>query len=208
MTNLVILVMVARSTSLAEIGAFAVAFTLYQFVLALSRPLNTDPLVVRFSAAAPEDHRRAAVGAVSGALGLGLLILPVGAVTWVVVGGGTGAAVLGLAAVAPALFLQDAWRFVFVSAGTPAKAMVNDLAMLVSLVLFGVVASEIGTGRAVDFVVAWGMAALVGVVVGAVESSLRPRISAGISWWRETGNLGSRMLGENVLAMGAYSLTL
>lgn len=207
-TNLVLLVMVARSTSLAEIGAFTVAFTVYQFVLAVSRPLNTDPLIVRFSAAAQEGHHRAAAGAAGGALCLGLLIVPVGLLAWATVGGSPGRALLALAVFAPALFLQDAWRFVFVSAGTPRRALENDVAMLVSLLVFGVMAANVTPPRAVTFVIAWGAAALVGVVVGAVQTTLRPRLAAGRAWWRETGSLGSRMLGENVLAMGAYSLTL
>ena len=207
-TNLVLLVLVARAAPLPDIGAFAVAFTIYQFVLALSRPLNTDPLVVRFSAAGADDHRRAAFGAVSGALCLGIALFPFGLAASAVLGGPTGGALLALGGFAPALFVQDAWRFVFIGAGVPRRALTNDVVMLVTLLGAGVFVTLWGQGRAVEFVVAWGIAASAGTVVGLFQTSIRPRMRAGISWWRETGSLGSRMLGENVLAMGAYSLTL
>lgn len=204
LTSLVVLVVVARTSELAEIGAFALAFSLYQLLLAATRPLNTDPLLVQFAASTAERQRLAGPAAAGGALCLGLLVAPAGVATWLVVGGSPGRAVLALALTSPVFLVQDAWRLLFVTMGAPAKALVNDAVALAAVVPAVWVAHRLlGTGVEAS-VLGWAGAVAVAVAVGAAQARMVPSLRRGLAWWRRTGHLGSRMLGENVAFMGAY----
>src|SRR5690348_6206013 len=65
-TNLVLSVLAARNLSVEGFGAFAVAFTVYSFLISGGRALISRPLTVRYTSGGPEHFRtasRAATGA-------------------------------------------------------------------------------------------------------------------------------------------------
>ncbi len=207
LTSLTLLVTITRQAGLREVGVFAVCFTLYQLLLVINRPLNCDPLVVGYSAR-PEYQQRVASGAATGAaIWLGLLAAPLGVAVRLLSHGSTGSAIFTLLFFAPAFFLQDTWRFVFLTAGTPAKALVNDSIMLCGVVIStGITSSQEASQSATVFVIAWGVSASAGAVAGTLQMSLRPQFRRGRAWLTQA--VGRRMLGENVLAMGAFALSL
>ena len=66
-TNLALSVLVARSLSVDGFGAFAVAFTVYSFLIGASRSLIGQPLVVRFASRSDVVFRSAAQSAAGAA---------------------------------------------------------------------------------------------------------------------------------------------
>src|SRR6201999_535110 len=105
-------------------------------LLTMSRGVATDPLTVRFSdGAASRTALRAAISRSSGtavavggaggglAAGIGLLV-----------GGDLGRGFLALGVVAPALLLQDAWRYAALCWGSPRQALLTDTVWGIALV--------------------------------------------------------------------------
>ncbi|MFI8420796.1 hypothetical protein [Streptomyces sp. NPDC085479] len=204
LTNFAVGVYVARSLGLAAFGVFSLAWVTYGVVLAVSRGLATDPLVVRFSGV-PDGAWRAATARSTGtALGVGAAVGAVCLVAGLLVGGRVGTAFACLGVVLPALLLQDAWRFSFFAAGTGRKAFANDLLGGVALVPAMVLAA--GVGSVAAFVLAWGAAAAVAAGYGRLQSGIRPRPGAARRWIREQRDLGYRYLAENAGVAGAGQL--
>lgn len=200
--------LVSREAALPEIGAFAIAFSCYQLLLAVGRPLNSDPLAIRFSASSTTDQRDPAATATGGALVLGTAVLPLGVVAALAVGGGTGRAILVCALFAPLFLLLDTWRYVFFTRGRPAFAFVGDTAVLIVLVPVAIIFMGLVGNSGAAFVAAWGTASGLGVVTCVAMGPLRPRVGAAVAWWRGMAHLGRHMLGENLLAMGSYLAAL
>jgi O-antigen/teichoic acid export membrane protein len=77
-----------------------------------------------------------------------------------------------------------------------------------ALVLVPALGIAVVTGHADVFwlTLAWGGAALVAAVVGAVQARLVPRPLATASWLRRHHGLAFRYLGENLTESGAYQL--
>lgn len=200
--------LVSREAALPEIGAFAIAFAFYQLVLALSRPLNTDPLTIRFSASASEEQRGPAASATGGAALFGLIVVPVGVVAGLAVGGGTGQALLACALFAPAFLVQDAWRYVFITHARPARAFATDFAVLIAVVPVALLFQYLLGSSGAAFIAAFGAATAIGAIGCLGYSRLWPRLAAAARWWRKTGRMSRYMLGENLLSMGTYLAAL
>ena len=173
---------IARVVSPSEYGAFALAFSVYSLVIALTQGVCGQVLVIRYSAApgARQTWAGAAAGGVAllvGALA-GLITLAIALFTGMPLRG----VLLAVAVLLPALTLQDTWRTAFVSRGTPAAAFVNDLVWTVLQAVGVVVLLLVHTDRAVPFVLAWAGAALVAAVLGARQNHRVPTFATARPW--------------------------
>jgi O-antigen/teichoic acid export membrane protein len=197
-TNFVLGVVVARSVSAEDFGAFSLAFAVYMLLLGLTRSSSTEPLLVRFTK--PNDSWTRGVGAAAGAAAVIGVIAGIGCLlAGLVLGEGLGSALIGLGITLPGLMVQDAWRYAFFAQGRAVQAFVNDLVWSIALVLtMGPVLAQ-GTSSVSWYVVAWGAAATVGAVAGLVQARLFPRPDRALSWWREQSDL----LREYVAQFGA-----
>ncbi|WP_207401260.1 hypothetical protein, partial [Actinomadura roseirufa] len=185
LANVALTVVVARSVGPAGLGAFGVASAVYLLAVGLSRALSSEPFLVRFSAAAGRDAaevRRASADsagmALVGGVVVGALVLVAVLVTVLVsapvTGGAVEAALLPLAVFLPGLLLKDAWRFVFIAADLPWRAVLNDAVWAAGqIVAVGWVLArphpDVGA-----FVAAWGAAATVAAGFGVVQSRCPP----------------------------------
>lgn len=199
---------VTHSASLAGIGAFAVAFTAYQVLMAVNRPLNTDPLTVGFAASDAARQRPAASAATGGALLLGVIVGLACGAAGLLLGGTTGPVLIAFAFGVPAFMVQDAWRCVFFTGGRPARAFLNDAVVLAALGPACLLASRIAPHSAAGLVAAWAAATTAGALLGGLQARARPAVEKALGWWRTTVHLGGRMLGENVVAIGGSSAGL
>ncbi|MEJ7764314.1 MAG: hypothetical protein WKF86_02355 [Acidimicrobiales bacterium] len=199
---------VTHAVDLPGIGAFAIAFTAYQLLMAVNRPLNTDPLTVGFAASDLTTQRPAAAAATGGALVLGV-VAALGSVGagWIL-GGTIGPVLVAFGLCIPPFLVQDAWRCVFATYGRPMHSCVNDAVVLAALAPACWVATKIAPDSAAGLVAAWGAATAIGAVLGGFQAGARPAVDEAFRWWRATLHLGGRMLGENVLALAAYSFGL
>ncbi|WP_214401531.1 hypothetical protein [Pseudonocardia lacus] len=206
LTNFAVGVTVARSLGAEQFGIFSLAWVTFGVVLNVSRGLATDPLTVRFSAVPTRTWRDGAVRATGTALLTGLTTGAAALLAGVALGGPFGGALVTLGIALPALLLQDAWRFAFFAAGAGRKACVNDLAMAVALVPAMLLATRAGTIEA--FLLAWGGAAAVAALFGALQMHALPRLGGSRSWLVQQRDLGVRYLVENVSNSGGAQIRM
>jgi O-antigen/teichoic acid export membrane protein len=207
-TNLLLSLLVARSLTVDGFGAFAVAFTIYSFLIGAGRALISQPLIVRYTAKPPEEFHeasRAATGAAT-VLGLGSGAVTVGA--GFVIGGAVGASLLAIGFLLPGLLLQDMWRVVFVAEGRPAAAFVNDV--IWGVVQFAAVGAFIWQDEksAPAMLVGWGGAALVAAVIGGFQFRGHPRIRASFAWLGQQRDLLGYYGASFLSVMGANQVAL
>jgi len=206
LTNFAVGLAVARALGAVDFGIFALAWATFSAALNFSRGLGSDPLVVRFSGAAPAQWRSALTEATGTAavvgVGSGLLSVAVGAL----LGGPIGAAFVALGLVLPFLLLQDAWRFGFFAAGRGQQAFLNDLICAVALVPALLIATQ--HSSVVGCVLAWGAATAVAAVAGCLQARTVPRPLRVGRWLRAHRDLGARYVVENVSNSGSGQIRM
>ena len=119
-----------------------------------------------------------------------------------------GHAVMAFALGAAEILLQDAWRCVFLTAGRPAQALVNDALVLVAMPPCCLLALRVAPRSATALVAAWCLATATGAFAGIWQTKVWPSITRGLRWWQATMHFGAKVLGENLIANFAYALGL
>ncbi|MEU3657480.1 hypothetical protein AB0E67_32860 [Streptomyces sp. NPDC032161] len=197
----------AHSLAPGEFGAFALAFAVYLLLLGVSRALCTEPLAVRYTAREQDVFDAGVRRAVGSVTVLSLLLGGVCLAAGLLIGGSPGGALVALGVVAPALLVQDAWRYVFFASGRVRSAVLNDFVwVLVQVGLFGLMAGGALPRSGPIMIVAWGVGAGLGAVLGLRQSRLVPAWSSLSGWLREHSDLGGRFTGEFIAAAGAVHL--
>jgi O-antigen/teichoic acid export membrane protein len=204
-TNFLATILVARSVGATAFGAFSIALAVYVLAVGVSRSLVAHPLMVRMSA---QPARSADAAAASGAaLVIGGVLAVAGAGAGLAIGGLTGQSVAVLALCLPALLLQDAWRFVFLTFGQPRRAVVNDVIWGVAqLGLVGALVAAGGPG-VVALTAAWGASAIVAAVAGVLQARVVPAVRQAGRYVRRHVDLGGRFALEFLVQSGAGQLT-
>ncbi|MGY2078781.1 hypothetical protein [Modestobacter sp. SYSU DS0657] len=207
-TNLVLSLLVARSLSADGFGAFAVAFTIYSFLIGAGRALISQPLVVRYTSASSDEFHQASRSATGAATLLGLASGVVTGVSGLLLGGAVGASLVAIGVLLPGLLLQDMWRAVFVADGRPSAAFVNDL-------VWGVVQfAAVGIFLVLDqrsapaMLVGWGGAALVAAVLGGFQFRGHPQVRSSIAWLIRQRDLLGYYAASFLSVMGANQITM
>jgi len=206
LTNLLVVLTVARSLGAREFGIFSLAYATYGFSLNVSRGVATDPLVVRFSGVAREAWRDATRGASGTAATVGCVIGAACALVGLALSGALGGALVALGFLLPGLMLQDSWRYAFFAAGDGRKSFVNDLVW--GLALVPLVALAAHQNGVTWFVVAWGGAGCLAALVGAFQAGILPRLSGTWTWLSQQRELGARYLAENLSMSSATALRI
>jgi len=206
-TNFAVGLILARSLSIEDFGAFSLAFFIYAFAISLARAYPLDPLLIRYSVASPEKWRRGAAAAVGTSTGVACVaaigLIAVG----VLVGGPMGAALLALGATLPGLLTQDAWRVAFFAAGRARSAFINDVVWALFLVPAFALAGLAGASL-FAIMLAWGLAASIAALFGVAQTRVVPRPDHALAWWREHDDLAARFLLETGLRTGLGQLVM
>ena len=208
LSNLLLSVLVARAVGAEDFGAFTVSFAVYSVIVLLSRALLGQPLGIRY-ADADERGARAAAGASTGAAAVtGILVAALVCGVALAIGGELGAVLMVMAAFLPGLLVQDVWRLAFFAQGRPQLAALIDglwsvlLAAGVALLVLG------GVHHAAPYVLAWGAAATLAAVVGALRGRAAPQVSGAWAWVRSHWTMTRFLLFEQLLTQGAYQGSL
>lgn len=201
LTNFAVSLLVARQVGIEQLGVFSLVFTTYLLALGVSRSLNSDPLLVRYSAADAPTWRQGTALTGGGAIGLGVVLGAACALAGAVVGGVLGGALVVLGLGLPGLLLQDAWRFAFIAAGRSFHAFLNDVVWAVALLPGFWFLLATGRRSVIAFELAWAGGATLAAMVGIVQARLLPWPLNPLGWWRRHRDLNLRYLGE-FLAIG------
>jgi O-antigen/teichoic acid export membrane protein len=201
-TNFLTGMFAARTLGPEGFGYFSLLWTSYAVLLTMSRGLATDPLMVRFSDGAAGRHLvKDAIARSTGlAVAFGTLVGALAVTGGALLGGNLGRGFVALGVVAPALLLQDSWRYASLCSAAPRQALLNDTVWGIALVPALILA--IPRAGAAGFVLAWGASAAVAAGFGFVQWRIRPHVGGALGWLRQHRDLGARYLVENVSVSG------
>ena len=195
-TNFALAILVARTVSTADLGAFGLAFTTYTFVLGATRAFCSEPMSVRYSARERDAWERGTRRSTGAALVLGSLAGGVCAAISLLFSGTLGECLLALAVCMPGLIVQDTWRTAFFSHMRGSAAFLNDLIWAIAQLIFILAMLHGGHKSAAAFLLAWGAAASVAAVAGTLQSGVAPRPFSTGRWFRRQRDIAPRYLIE------------
>lgn len=207
LTNFALSVMVARSATARELGAFVFAFAAYVLVVNIGNGLIGEPLLVRYTDAPSGVWSKAASGASGAALSLGVA----GGAACILVGGAIGGTqghlFIALAIALPGLAVQDTWRKLFFVRLQGKLAFLNDLAWGIALVPALVLLETTGRGSVISLTAAWGAAGTFSGLLGCLQAGVLPNASKTREWLRDHRDLSGRFLAELMLLSGVQQLS-
>jgi O-antigen/teichoic acid export membrane protein len=204
-TNFALGIAVARTVSLAEFGAFSIAFATYSVSFGLVRALTSDVLAVRFSRTS--DHWREGTAYATGtALVVGGIIGLLCMVSGALLRGSLAVVLLTLGPAMPGLMLQDTWRFAFFARDRGLAALLNDVAW--AIVMFPLLVVLVVTGRTSIgwLMIVWEGSALVAALVGMWQAHVVPRPSMTRTWLREHRDFIGPFMGEFAALRGSSQI--
>ncbi|WP_313025299.1 hypothetical protein [Mobilicoccus sp.] len=203
LSNMLLMVFVARALDKTAFGAFAMAFVAYGVAVAVSKAMVGQPLQMRHSADSPEAFRRAVRTSQGTAAWLGLVGSVICVAVWAFVPGPVGAAFLALAPCLPALTMQDSCRMAFFAAGRADRAALIDFVRMVLqfALLFGAIA--LGWTSVGILTLTWGIAGLVSAAVGLALLKSPPSLFGAGEWLGEQKDITGYLLAEYILGLGA-----
>jgi len=207
-TNSILVFVVARAVSPAELGAFSIGFTVFSVVIGFSKSTGGQPLGIRYSGAPRSVFAAAAAKATGTAFVLGVATGLGCALIGTLMGGSVGSALVTLAVVLPGLLVQDLWRQVFFAQGRPAAAAANDAVWGVVQVAGVAVLLARDVRLASPMLLAWGAAAAVAALIGVVQAGFWPAPSRALDWVREHRDINGFLAAEFVTVQGALNASL
>ena len=206
LSNLAVGVVVARSSTVADFGVYALAFGGYTIALNVSRAISTEPLAVRHSGTRTPAWQRAVRASTATALLTGFLGLLVGLAVVAVPSVPSKGVLLAFALTMPGLLLQDAWRWAFFVVGEGQKAFVNDLIWLLAmLAIFGGLYLT-GTQSAFTLTLAWGLGAVIAAIAGRFQAGVAPRRQLIREWVQRNWDLSPKYVGEMLAVSGTIQV--
>lgn len=207
-TNFGLTIFVARSANREEFGSFAVVIGTYFVVAGVAQGFATQPLVVRHSASSGARFAEAARSATGTALLLGMASGAICIIIGSVLGGYLGPQLWIVGLALPGLLVQDAWRYVFVAAGRPEQATLND-SIWVLIQGVGFILIEMHQLRtSLPLLAVWGLAGCGGAVIGIKQAGHLPALLKSASWLREHHHLATRYAAESLVIRGSVQLGL
>ena len=206
LSNIILTVIVARSVSPGDFGAFAIAFFVFGTFVAVTKSLVGEPLQMRFSGASADKQKTAIEGALGAALLIGLLAAGGVAVTAPLTHQGVQRALLALAVVLPALVVQDSCRMALFALARPRGAAVIDAVWTAVMVVLLILLVALERDQVQWLTIAWGIGAAVSGVLGLLLMKVRPLPRMATSWLREQWDLARYMFAEYFLGLGAMHL--
>jgi O-antigen/teichoic acid export membrane protein len=102
--------------------------------------------------------------------------------------------------------LQDSWRFAFFALGRGGHAFLNDSIWAVTLIPGLLLVQRSGHANVFWFMLAWGMSATIGALVGPLQARVMPTLLGARDWLRKHRDLGIRFLAEGTATSAAQQL--
>jgi O-antigen/teichoic acid export membrane protein len=165
-SNVLVLILAARSLPAEGFGRFALAMTVCTVGVFLARGLASDPLATDHAGDPPEVLRAAIrAGAATALVASAVVAVPAGLIAFAIEGS-TGDVVLAIAFLLPGLILQDYLRYALIVAGDARGTFFNDAFWLVVQIPLMLLTISLD-GGSVWLLIAWAggghLAALLGL---------------------------------------------
>lgn len=206
LANAALSIVVARTVSPTEFGAFALAFSIYSLVSGLTYAVGGQVLSIRFVTSEGDERTRGAAAATGTAVLLGvvaaLVVVPVGLALDMPLR----SVLLAVGVLLPGLMLQGAWRTVFVARGSPKQAFTNDLFWVLLQAAFIGTLLLLSVGEAYWYVIAWGVAALLAAAWGARQARAVPDVRAATPFMVEHRDIVLPSVANAVAILGATQI--
>jgi O-antigen/teichoic acid export membrane protein len=208
LSNTVLTVMVARSVSAEDFGAFAIAFVVFGIFIAVTKSVVGKPLQMRFSGSDSAEQRAAIGRALGAALLIGLLAAGGTAAVSPLTDQGVQRALVALAVALPALVVQDSCRMALFALARPRGAALIDAVWTAVMIVLLMLLVALGRDDVQWLTIAWGIGAAVSATVGLALIHVRPSLRKATSWLREQWDLSRYMFPEYFLGLGATQLAI
>jgi hypothetical protein len=187
-SNFLLAILVVRSVSPADFGAFSIAVLIYVLAVGVSRALTTEPLAIRFGRAVNPIMAQA-----PRCLGLaswfGIFVGTACVVAALSTGGTLRSVLLVLGVTFPLLILQDAGRVACFALGRPRRAAANDAVWaLVELPLVFVVMGQ-PAAQTWHYVAAWLVPGAIAGAFTLVQLRVLPSLRGAGAWFADTRKL-------------------
>jgi O-antigen/teichoic acid export membrane protein len=201
-SNFVLTILVARSTSTAGFGAFALLFTTWTIANSTCRGLTSETFVVRYSASKRRRWRRAVADCGGASLMLGALV-GLGTIGASFLLGGTLArAALVIGIVFPGMFLQDFLRYAALAAARPLVALASDFTVTVAQFAGVGLVLYLNIDSVATLVACWGIAGCLGAVVALMLLRVFPKPQRAWAWLRDERELATKYAVDDLAANG------
>jgi O-antigen/teichoic acid export membrane protein len=201
-SNFVVSVAIARLDGAAALGAFALAYAVWQVAASLHRALVTDPMTVMGDAreaSATADVRRGLAAEVLLGTGGAVILALIGSSLLLLHQHGYGSVMLMLAPWIPVLVVQDYWRWIGFMSRRPGRALANDIVF--NCIQGGAFAALlIVHDYSIGLIIgAWGLGGLTGAVYGLFQYRVRPRRAGGLALLIERWHLSKWLAGDTLV---------
>ncbi|WP_338146849.1 hypothetical protein, partial [Streptomyces boncukensis] len=198
LTNIAVLVVAARQSSVSGFAVFSVVYTVFTVLLGLSTAYVGQALVLEKGEGTGEERTvgAACVSAVGfGALASAAAGVPAAAALWAV-GGDTPRALAVLGLVLPVVLTQDVARYAFSALRLPQHALGSDLVRLAAA-LPALAVQPAGSGAA-RLIAVWGLSALpaLALSLGLLARRTRGAGRPDVRRYLRRGHLGQRFAVE------------
>lgn len=208
LSSLMLAIMVARESTPQAVGAWAVGYALYTFVLTISRSSISTTAIISGGGHRPdaptrgsEQDKDAVSTAVFAASGIALGVAPIG----LFVNGDLGFYIVLFALALPVLIWQDAMRFVTIRQGKLIRTSVIDSVWLLFQVVIGLgLVALFDDSRMVT--VGWLIAAVLSLIVAAFFVSPRIRLGRAIAFYRQHRATIGGLFIESALGAGVANI--
>lgn len=204
--NLLVTIMVARSSSVQQFGIWSLAYTAFIIAITFSRGVASSPELLNARSEAAERRNPLGCLAVSFAIGvLASLCVLAGAVAFPAFR----PAGLIFAVFIPIACQQDTLRFLAFARGNPKHAALLDSVWTVAQAIgFGALVGWNVRGTVLPTLV-WGMGALLAVAIGLWGYGSAGNVRAARVFLRDNNWAGKRLLADTVLVtIGIHGVTL
>lgn len=199
-SNVLLALLIARSSSATEFGAYSLAFAGYAIAVGFSRAIGANTFMLRY-ATASRDEQRSHYGNLTG---VGLALAGAASVVMLlasVSGSEATSYFVYMAILMPGLVVQDDWRQAMFAARDSRAAFGCDLIWLcVEVPLF--IAVPYVSDRPQAYLVAWGIGAWVATSVFAARFRALPSPRGGLRFARRNKAWLPGLLGEYLAVTG------
>lgn len=208
LSNAALSILVARLVDPRGYGNFAIAFTLYAFLIGISQAVANKPYLIRAAAQTEKEALTSARGSTGAALVFGLLCSLIMVPVALLLPAGTRPAILVMALLLPGLFVQEAFRTVFLARERARTAALVD-GCWAALQLGGLgVALLVGVHDPAVLIGAWGVSGWCAALFAARLGRTSPQLRAGIDYMRRHADLSRFMVAEWITVVGSGQLAL